>query len=346
METQAGKASTKTITQFDEELGALSIEGYWKTIGVMPSEPTPRGEPYLWHWKDVEPRLHEATRLINLEEGAERRSLRLCTPGAAWKATSDTVHAAIQMVLPGEVAKAHRHSAAAFRFVIDGRGGYTTVNGERYMMEASDLILTPQTTWHDHGNVGDVPIVWLDVLDFPFVRGLNAIFSESYNDRSQSVVKPDGFGRRMGGPARPAGMRSPRTGAPYHYKGKENLAVLREMGDDEADAFDGVTLDYVNPFDGGPTLPTLQCRLHRLPTRQTLRRHRHTWTTIFHIVSGHGETMAGDKKLSWGPHDTFSMPAWVWHQHRALDGDAVMFSVTDEPILRAFALDRSEAAGG
>lgn len=344
MATKTSSTGNKTIEQFDDELAKLSIEGYWKTIGVQPAEPKPRGEAFLWRWQDVQPKLLEATRLVGLDEGAERRSLRLCTPGASWRATSDTIHAAIQMVLPGEVARAHRHSPAAFRFVIDGSGGYTTVDGERYMMEPADLILTPQGTWHDHGNLSDRPIVWLDVLDFPFVRALNALFFEGYNDTTQAVVRPDGFGRRMAGPARPAGARSPRTGLPFHYKGAESIAVLREMPVDAADPFDGVTLDYVNPIDGGPTMPTVQCRLHRLLPGRRLRRHRHTWTTIFHVVEGHGETIVGDRTLSWAPHDTFSMPAWLWHEHRVTDGEAILFSVTDEPILRAFALDRMETA--
>ena len=345
MATRTGAKDGKTVEQFDDELAKLSIEGYWKTIGVMPSEPKPRGEAFLWRWQDVYPKLVEATKLIDLEDAAERRSLRLCTPGAAWRATSDTVHAAIQMVLPGEVARAHRHSAAAFRFVIDGSGGYTTVDGERYIMEPADLILTPQTTWHDHGNLSDRPIVWLDVLDFPFVRAMNAIFYESYNDASQDVVRPDGYGRRMAGPARPAGRTSPPTGLPFHYKGADSIALLREMPDDDADPFDGVTLEYANALDGGPTMPTLQCRLHRMVRGRRLGRHRHTWTTIFHVVEGRGETVVDGKTLSWGPHDTFSMPAWQWHEHRVgSDGDAILFSVTDEPILRPFALDRMQAA--
>lgn len=340
-------APTKSVEKFDEELAALSIEGFWKTIGVMPSEPKPRGDGFLWCWRDVYPKLVEASQLVDLEDGAERRSLRLCTPGMPWKATTDTIHSSIQMVLPGEVARAHRHSAGAFRFVIQGSGGYTTVNGERYLMEPADLILTPQTCWHDHGNPSAEPMVWLDVLDYPFVRMLNAIFYEAYNDRKQEVVRPDGYVRRTAGAVRPPGLKAPRTGFPYHYKGAETIATLREMSDTEADPFDSVTLDYVNPVDGGPTMPTNQCRLHRLPRGFRGRRHRHTWSSIYHVVDGEGETVVGDKVLRWGPRDTFSVPAWQWHEHRrSKQGDAILFSVSDDPIFRTFALDRMETAAG
>lgn len=339
-----GRAAAKTVEAFDRELADLAIEGFWKTIGVMPSEPRPKAEAHLWRWKDVYPRLFEASDIVDLENGAERRSLRLCTPGMPWPATTTTIHAAIQMVLPGEVARAHRHSAAAFRFVIDGDGGgYTTVDGERCGMRTCDLILTPQACWHDHGNRSEKPVIWLDVLDFPFVRMLDAIFYESCDDKSQDVTVPDGHGRRMAGPARPAGARSPRTGLAYHYDGAETLATLREIPDDGADPFDGVTVEYLDPMTGGPTMPTTQCRLHRLPAGMRGQSHRHTWNAIYHVVEGKGRTAVGGKTLAWEAHDTFSLPAWLWHEH-ACDDDAVIFSVTDEPILRAFALDRVEQA--
>ena len=341
------EAPAKTIEEFDAELAALSIEGYWKTIGVMPSEPKPRGDGFLWRWAQVHPKLLEASRLVDLEEGAERRSLRLCTPGMTWKSTTDTIHASIQMVLPGEIARAHRHSAAAFRFVIQGNGGYTVVNGERYMMEPADLILTPQTCWHDHGNLSAEPMIWLDVLDFPFIRMLNALFYEAYNDSRQEIVRPEGYVRRTAGAVRAPGLAAPRTGFPYHYKGAETIATLRDMPKGEADSFDGVTLDYVNPVDGGPTMPTNQCRLHLLSAGGQTRRHRHTWNSIYHVVEGEGETAVGDKTLRWGPHDTFSVPAWQWHAHRAArPNDAIVFSVSDDPIYRAFALDRVEVSPG
>jgi gentisate 1,2-dioxygenase len=116
------------------------------------------------------------------------------------------------------------------------------------------------------------------------------------------------------------------------------------MADADADPFDGVTLDYVNPLDGGPTLPTLQCRLHRLLAGHRTRRHRHTWNSIFHVVEGEGETTVGDSTFKWAAHDVISVPAWQWHQHRCAKGsEAIVFSVSDDPVFRAFGLDRVEA---
>lgn len=343
MSTPPGRDSA--VAAFDEELAELSIEGFWKTIGELPREPSPRTEGFLWRWSDVRPKLRKACEIIDLEEGAERRVLRLCTPGMPWKSTTENVHASFQMVMPGEVARAHRHSAAALRFVVESKGGYTVVNGERYMMAPGDLILTPQTSWHDHGNLSDEPIIWMDVLDFPFVRTLNALFYDPYNDRTQAVVRPDGFVQRTAGAVRPAGLAAPRTGFPYHYRGAETIATLRDLPPEDGDPFDGATLDYVNPLDGGPTMPTIQCRLHRLVPERRTRRHRHTWSTIYHVVDGAGETSVGDRVFRWNAHDVFVVPAWQWHEHRTVRSrDAVLFSISDEPVYRAFALDRTEAA--
>ena len=331
-----------TLEQFDQELAKLSIEGYWNTIGVSPPEPKPRADAHLWPWKDIYENLFKASEVVNLEDGAERRSLRLCTPGLPWRSTTETIQASVQMVLPGEVARAHRHSAAALRFVIEGSTGYTTVDGERYVLQSGDLVLTPQATWHDHGNLSSNPIIWLDVLDFPFVRTLNGLFFEAFNDRSQAINRPEGYGRRMAGPARPAGTLSPRAGVPFQYSAAESIAALKDIPAAEADSCDGVTLEFVNPINGGATLPTMQCRMHRLIAGSQLGRHRHTWNTVVHVVSGRGRTVAGEKTMTWGPHDTFSLPSWTWHQHQPLDGEAILFTVTDEPIFKAFALDRVE----
>jgi gentisate 1,2-dioxygenase len=323
-------------------LAMLAIEGYWN---LHRDSPLKRSAPdaWLWRWQDVHPRLVAATKLVNLDGDSERRSLRLCTPNMSWKTTTETLTAAIQMVMPGEVARAHRHSAAALRFVIEGQGGYTTIEGERYMMAPADLILTPQFTWHDHGNISDVPVVWLDVLDVPFLRKLNAMTFENYNAPFQEVIKSEGYARRHMGAVRAGGSVPRRGGDPFHYSGSDVLAVLRETSSDE-DPFDGITIEYRNPLTGGPTQPTHLCRLHRLAAGRAMGRHRHNWNTICHVIEGRGETTAGDKTLRWSAHDTFSLPAWLWHSHTAYGGDAILFSVSDEPIFRAFALDRMETA--
>lgn len=311
------------MEQLDDELELLSIEGYWKSIGHLPPSPTPRGTPTLWRWRDVYPKLFDAAHTIDLNLGAERRSLRLCTPGLSWKTTTETLTAAIQMMLPGESANAHRHSPAALRFVIQGSGGgFTTVNGEQYGMRPADLILTPQRTWHDHGNSSQDPVIWLDVLDAPIVRWLNGVFSDTYHQPVQDVV--------------PGNAR-------FLYPGSDALQALRNLT--ASDPYDGITLPYPGKEGGGATMPTMQCALHRLPPGTQTKRHRHTWNTIYHVVEGSGETRIGEQTIAWEAHDTFSLPCWFAHDHRSTGAvDAILFTVTDEPIVRALQLDRAEDA--
>ena len=129
-------------------------------------------------------------------ELAERRSIRLISPYSPSKSTSRTLQFSFSIVNPGEVARAHRHNMAAIRFVVQGHGACTVVEGERFLMEEGDLILTPNWTWHDHFNASGEPIIWLDGLGGPLIYTLNALFFEEYEKEAQTVVRADGDSTR------------------------------------------------------------------------------------------------------------------------------------------------------
>ena len=104
----------------------------------------------------------EACGLISTEE-AERRVLVFENPGLPGQSRiTQSLFGGLQIILPGEIAPAHRHTASALRFILEGKDAYTAVGGERTMMEPGDFVITPSMTWHDHGNVGKEPMVWLD----------------------------------------------------------------------------------------------------------------------------------------------------------------------------------------
>lgn len=339
----SGVSAIAKTEELDAALAELNMEGHWKTNrDGLPAEPAV-GEPCLWRWADIHPNLVKAGELLGIEGGASRRTIRLCTPGVPGKATTRTIHASIQMVKPGEVAEAHRHAIGAFRFVVQGSGAHTTVDGERFTMEPNDLVLTPQWSWHDHGNESGEPIVWIDGHDLPLLKSLNLLFFQKYNSRQQTVTRADGTARARAGAMRPKTAPNSSAGVPYIYKGREALALLRSLGEDARDPFDGRTLEYVNPFTGGPTLPTIGCRLHRLDAGEKTQRHRHTASTIYHVVEGRGASTVGDRHIEWGPRDVFVVPNWTWHTHAA-QSEAVLFSVTDEPVLQALGHMRTEAA--
>jgi len=58
-------------------------------------------------------------------------------------------------------------------------------------MRAGDLLLTPSWHWHGHHHVGDEPMAWLDGLDIPLVKKLDASFFEFGDDGIEDKATPD-----------------------------------------------------------------------------------------------------------------------------------------------------------
>lgn len=333
----SGASHAELTAELDAALAALQLEGHWKTNqDALPAQPGGVAEPFLWRWAELYPRLLQAGDLLGNEAGASRRTLRLCTPGLPNKATTRTIHTSVQMVKPGEIAKMHRHSIGAFRFVIGGSGGVTTVDGRRFVMERYDLVLTPQWTWHEHSNDAADPMIWIDGHDMPLMRALDTIFFQSFKAHNGEPASGLGDG----------GLPMPT--APHVYKGEDSIAALRALGPEAWNPFLGRVLEYRNPLTGGPTLPTIQCRLQGLDAGEATQRQRQTASTVYYVVEGSGTTLAGDKTLAWRAGDMFVVPNWVWHHHHAADqGPVTLFSASDEPILAAFGHLRHEgdAAG-
>jgi len=271
--------------------------------------------------------LVEAGEIRAIDGGAGRRTVRLCTPGMSSKWTTPTIHASIQLVKPGEIAPAHRHTMGALRYIIEGNGGYTTVNGVKLVMEPGDLVLTPGWDWHDHGHDGATPMIWIDGHDFPFTNHLNGIFFENFPQRQQPVTSVGS------------------TTQHYVFKGSESRAQLQARSDADADPAWGPTVTFTDPRTGATTLPTMTCRLSRLASGQETARTRRTANVIYHVVAGSGCTLAGGKELRWETGDLFVVPGWTWQQHRAEGaGGAILFSMSDEPILSSYGVLRVETA--
>lgn len=84
--------------------------------------------------------------------------------------------------MPNETAPAHRHTAFAMRYIIEGNGGFTAVHGRRIRMQKGDVILTPTWNYHDHGKDGSGPMIWLDGLDLPNFRHFPVHFVEHFSE--------------------------------------------------------------------------------------------------------------------------------------------------------------------
>jgi 1-hydroxy-2-naphthoate dioxygenase len=329
------------IEQFDSELAALNLRGHWRGV------PRQRAEQHVnlaqfWKWDTILPNLMKAGELVKMEDTG-RRTLQLVTPELG--NTSPNIQMSVQLVKPGEVAEAHRHAFAATRFIVQGGGAYTTVDGEALWLSAGDYVTTPGWCWHDHANPSPDPIIWLDIHDNPFVGGkLNVRFGEQYPEPTQPFTVRDGASKDLMGSVR----RIKRDAHPAHqaaaYPWAEvRPALERAAADGPGDPYDGVMLDYTNPVNGSHLLPTIGVRIQMLQPKERTQPHRHTSYTIYHVVEGEGVSIVGDKRFEWSKGDCFTVPNWEWHTHEKRGGQpAVLFSVHDQPILEAFDLYREE----
>jgi len=327
-----------------------SLSGHWEKRKAMAEL-----VPWVWPWESIYGCLYEAGEVMGIggaEEANNRRTVQLVNPGLAdVKATSRTLQMSIQLVNGGEIAASHRHSIAALRFVIESTGTYTTVEGEQMMMAPGDLVLTPNWQWHDHANYTDGPAIWIDVLDLHLVRGLGAAFQEPFPEgAAQPIAKGDGYSRRLLSAVRPPDQIGSPEFAAFNYKWTDTLAALEEREDvGDVDPYDGVLLRYANPLTGGPTMPTIDCHVQLIPPGAKLVPHRHTGTTIYHVVRGQGTSVVGKTRadgetLVWGTRDCFFVPSWSWHEHWNESSEAaILFSVTDRPVLERIGLFREDA---
>jgi gentisate 1,2-dioxygenase len=337
---------TDSVALLDRDMAEKNLGGHWQ-LGFENYLPYPETSvaPYLWKWEDIYNFLLRAGDVVSLEQ-AERRTIRLVNPGLTERrATTHTIHVSFQYVKPGEFARAHRHTAAAFRFVLKGEGAYTTVNGQQCMMHEGDLILTPQLTWHDHTNRADQPILWLDGLDIPLAQSLHQLTFEPYPEPTQPVQNSsEEVAAGLGAAMRHA---IPLAAEFFHYKWRDTEQTLRALAEAPAakDRFDGCLAEFRHPTTGGPTMPTIQCAVQLLPPAHETAAHRHTSTVIYHVFRGKGATQIGERRFDWEQGDSFVVPLWYGHCHlnRSASDEAILFSMSDAPVIKALGFYREEA---
>ncbi len=183
---------------FYKKIDGENLSALWNVMGdLITPEPRSACRPHLWKFDAIRDFMTEAGKLITAKE-ATRRVLVLENPGLRGQSKVTTsLFAGVQMVIPGDIAPAHRHSQSALRFVLEGKGAYTSVDGERTAMEPGDFVITPSMTWHDHSNETSQPMFWLDGLDIPMVQFFDASFAEDSTEDQQKITRPagDSFGR-------------------------------------------------------------------------------------------------------------------------------------------------------
>ncbi|MBI4635098.1 MAG: cupin domain-containing protein [Candidatus Rokubacteria bacterium] len=352
----------------DEERSALTrlarqlhLQEYWVAQPDFQSTaPRSAAVPHLWRWADVAPVLRKTGEIIGVGAHvaeAERRALILSNPGLGGRPDiTTTLYADLQLVRPGEVAPAHRHTTTANRFIMEGEGGFTVVAGEKVTMSRGDFVNNPAWLWHDFGNEGGEDAIWLDVLDVPLVTTLNGVFYDydfwkegDLDKTAQSVRQPPDHSHALYG----IGGVAPRFVGPADrlysrqlvYRWASVRAALDRLRGWPGSPYDALILEYTNPETGGSVAPTMGFAIQLLRPGEQTRAHRHTASTVYCVVEGQGYTQVDRQRLEWSGNDVFVVPGWAWHHHVNLrrSADAVLFSASDAPALEKLGLYREEA---
>lgn len=323
-------AAAGTQAAFDDDLRARALAPFWEVVDRNPA-PRPVTVPHRWPWAEVEPLLRQAGELVSTAE-AERRVLMYVNPATPGdKRAVGNLYAGIQLILPGESARAHRHTAAALRFVLEGAGALTTVGGTPVQLERFDLVLTPGWEWHDHVNTSDDPMAWLDALDSPLTRALDAWFFEPHPDGMQPVARGTSAGTGTS------------ASTPLSYPWAAQRAALDAALDRSATG--AAVVDYHDPVTGADVLPTTRCRAIGVAPGGRLGPVRRVGAAVYCVVEGRGLATIGDTAFALSFGDVFCVPSWYPLAIQSDDsgGEVLrLFAYDDEPVLRALGLARSE----
>ena len=334
--------------EYNGRVRELSMSPLWDQYhGLLTYEPEVKSVPVIWHYADVRDSMLEAGTLITAKE-AERRVLMLENPSYPGEAkATETLFTGLQLIMPGEVAPAHRHSPNALRLVLEGEGAYTSVSGEKTFMEYGDFIITPSWSWHDHGHEGTEPVIWQDILDLPFIGSVGTKFYEKYPDEQFPAGPPAGDSLRRYGsnmiPAaglEPANLSSPIFSYPF-AKSRETMEALAKNS--ELDIYHGLKMEFIDPTSGGPAMASISTYLQRLPKGFKAERYQSTESKIFTCLEGSGRAIIGDgddaQTFKFSQRDIFVIPGW--HPYRLeADEDSYLFLGSDKIIQEKFGLYR------
>ncbi|MCT4476237.1 cupin domain-containing protein [Peribacillus frigoritolerans] len=340
------------LDQYYEGMKKRNLGPLWYDLGHMVTkEPVHDVEPYLWKWKSIREYVLTAGELLEPGKDAERRVVYLQNPSLLKRGLvgygTHTLYAGIQLLLPGESAPSHHHSQSAIRFVIEGDGAYTAVNGEKTYMERGDMILTPAWTWHEHKHEGTEPMFWMDGLDVGLVRTMAASFFEPYEEESYPMEAPENYANQqfsMGAFKKLNEKSNPDYPSPiFGYKFDRVKYLLNQMTEADFDPFDGYAIEYINPTTGGSADSRIGTMMQKLKPGQQTKAHRHVHSAIFHVLEGTGYTVIDGQKFEWEKGDFFILPPWSNHEHvNTGSEDVFLFSFNDKPVMEKLELEFSE----
>ncbi|KAJ6018344.1 hypothetical protein N7499_003642 [Penicillium canescens] len=316
-EKQSPKGADSTARLLQDLESSKTLPLWAQMTRLNPPAPNPTAVPYVWDYGSIRPNLLRAGKLVS-EKEAERRVLMLINPTRDAPYTTDTLYAGLQLVMPNETAPAHRHTAFAMRYIIEGNGGFTAVHGKRIQMQKGDVILTPTWNWHDHGKDGNGPMIWLDGLDLPNFRHFPVHFVNHFEQPRYPAENVD------------------TNASPIVFPWTRMKSML------DQDRGTWTTRRYLKE-DGSEVSRTLGGCAERLDASTSSPSRRETTSAVYHVIAGSGISKVGDETLRWKSGDTFCIPSWYKYQHFANQGESVyLYRFDDKPMITALGFYRTE----
>ena len=350
---RANVSDTHELVDYYRRLRQLGTGALWTVANkIEPWEPASTSVPMMWRYTDLRDDVLRALALVTPEQ-AGRRVVYLENEGRSdVVAAVGWLYSGLQVMAPGECASSHRHSASALRFIMEGQGAFTNVDGHKMTLAAKDFVLTPNGTWHEHGVAEDGTIcIWQDGLDIPLMNALEANFYEVHPDLNQTIsyAVDDSTAIWAGAGLRPAGTQWTKRYSPLlKYEWAPTYeALTRYAKVTDGSPYDGILMDYVNPDTGGPVMQTIGASMQLLRPGEHTKAHRQVGSFVYQCAKGAGWSVINGRRFDWQERDIFVVPAWMYHEHANASEteDACLFCFHDLPTMRALGLYREYALG-
>jgi len=349
---RANVEDTPELLAYYDELDKHHTAALWTVANkIEPWQPQSSSVPVVWRYKDLREHVLRSADLVSPEK-AGRRVVYLNNPGRQDVAAAvGWLYSGLQTMRPGELATSHKHSASALRFIMEGSGAFTIVDGHKMTLGANDFVITPNGTWHEHGVSEDgSQCIWQDGLDIPLMNALEANFFTVHPELQQAVTYPveDSTAAWAAGTGLvPANDTWSHGYSPlFKYEWAPTYeALARYAKVTDGSPFDGVMMNYINPKTGGPVMQTMGASMQLLRPGEHTKAHRHTGSVLYQVAKGKGYSIINGQRFDWEEHDIFCVPTWMFHEHVNANPseDACLFSFNDMPVMNSLGIYREEA---
>lgn len=345
--------ATPELEAYYQELDEQNAAALWTVANkIEPWQPRSRSAPTIWRYAGLREKVLRSADLVSPEK-AGRRAIYLNNPGREDDSAAAVgwLYTALQTMRAGEQATAHNHAASALRFIMEGEGAYTIVDGHKMTLGANDFVLTPNGTWHEHGvDESGSQCIWQDGLDIPLMNTLETNFFEVHPDLYQAVTYPVEDSTNTWAASTglvPANDHWSQGYSPlFKYEWEPTYETLvRYSKATDGSPYDGVMMNYVNPKTGGPVMQTMGASMQLLRPGEHTKAHRHTGSFLYHVAKGEGYSVINGERFDWKEHDIFCVPSWMFHEHAnaSQSDDACLFCFNDLPVMHSLGLYREEA---